>query len=236
MQNVQRALKTQANPAKAIILQRFFKTGKGEYGEGDVFLGIQVPQLRLVAKQFATISLKEVEQLLNSKIHEERMVALFVLVAQFQKAERARNENGKKEIYEFYLANAKRINNWDLVDLSAPNVVGNYLLKKNHDVLFKLARSENLWEKRIAIISTFSFIRIGQFQDTFKIVEMLLNDKHDLIHKACGWMLREVGKRNQVVEEQFLEKHYKEMPRTMLRYAIEKFPEEKRKQFLNRTV
>ncbi|MFH0713447.1 MAG: DNA alkylation repair protein, partial [Candidatus Micrarchaeota archaeon] len=219
MQKVQSALKALANPAKAIILQRFFKTGKGEYGEGDIFLGIQVPQLRLVAKQFAGISLKEIEQLLNSKIHEERMVALFILVIQFQKAEKTKDAKLREIIFHFYLTNARLINNWDLVDLSAPNIVGNYLLNKNHDVLFKMARSENLWEKRIAIISTFSFIRAGQFEDTFKIVEMLLNDKHDLIHKACGWMLREVGKRNQAALEEFLELHYSQMPRTMLRYA-----------------
>jgi len=217
-----------ANPVKAKILQGFFKTNKGQYGEGDVFLGIVVPEQRkLVKKYFSEFSLKDVQDLLNSKIHEERLIALLILVKKYEKC-----ENQRKEIFEFYLKNTENINNWDLVDLSAPNIVGKYLLDKDKKLLYGLANSSNLWEKRISIISSFSFIRNKQFKDTLKISEILLNDKHDLIHKAAGWMLREVGKRDLKAEEDFLKKHYKKMPRTMLRYAIEKFPEEKRKRYL----
>ena len=229
---LKKELKKLANPKQAEVLQRFFKTGKGEYGEGDIFLGIKVPVQREAADKFQELSLKDIEKLLDSKIHEHRMMALFVLIKQYKKAD----ENTKKIIFDFYLKNTKNINNWDLVDLSTPKIVGDYLLDKPRSVLYKLAQSKNLWERRIAIISTWIIIRNNEFDDTLKIAKILLNDKHDLIHKAVGWMLREVGKRDQKLEEEFLKKHYLKMPRVMLRYAIEKFEEKKRKSYLNKKV
>ena len=214
-------LKSLANPEQAKILQRFFKTGEGGYGEGDIFLGIKVPVQRQIAKKY-DLELDEIQDLLNSDIHEHRLVGLLVLM----------NKDGKKEVFDFYLNNSKRINNWDLVDISAPKVVGDFLLEGDKKIIYDLAQSNNLWEKRIAIISTFAFIRKEQFDDTLAIAEILLNDSHDLIHKAVGWMLREIGKKNIDVLEDFLKKHYNNMPRTMLRYAIERFEEEKRKRYL----
>ena len=228
--NFKKELKEISNPRQAKILQRFFKTGKGEYGEGDIFLGVKVPDQRKIANKFSELSLKDLEKLLSSKIHEYRMSALFILIKQYEKA----NEQEKKKIFDFYLKNTKNINNWDLVDLSAPKIVGDFLLDKPKDVLYKLAKSNNLWERRIAIVSTVVFIRNNKFKDTLKISKTLLLDKHDLIHKAVGWMLREVGKRNQKVEEKFLKKHYSKMPRVMLRYAIERFEEKKRKFYLGK--
>lgn len=216
------------NPAKAKILARFFKTGKGEYGGGDVFLGISVPKQRKIAKKYINADLKDVEKLLQSKIHEHRLTTLLIAVAKYQKAD----DKGKKEIVNFYLRNTRWINNWDLVDLSAEKILGAYLFNKDRSILYKLADSKNLWERRIAILSTFYFIKNNQFTDALKISEVLLKDGHDLIHKAVGWMLREIGKRNQAVAEKFLLKYYKRMPRTMLRYAIEKFSERKRKMYL----
>ena len=230
MDKVKKELKKYANPEKVKILQWFFKTGKGEYGEGDVFAGVTVPNIRKVAKEFKELPFKEVELLLHSKIHEERLCAVLMLVEQFQ----TEDVIEQKKIYNLYLKNAKYINNWDLVDLSAPKIAGVYLLDRDRKILYKLARSKNLWEKRIAILSTHAFIRGGQFKDTLKISEILLNDKHDLMHKAVGWMLREVGNRNREVEEKFLKKYYKRMPRTMLRYAIEKFPEKLRQKYLKK--
>ena len=227
---LKKELKKISSPRQAKILQRFFKTGKGEYGEGDIFLGIKVPEQRKVADKFQELSLKDIEKLLNSKIHEYRMSALFILIKQYEKAD----EEYKKEIFNFYLKNTKNINNWDLVDLSAPKIVGDYLLNKPRKILYKLARSSNLWERRIVIISTWIFIKNNEFDDTLKIAKILLNDKHDLIHKAVGWMLREVGKRDQKIEEEFLKKYYLKMPRTMLRYAIERFNEKKRKFYLGK--
>lgn len=221
-------MKELSNPEKAKILQGFFKTGKGQYGEGDVFLGLVVPEQRkLVKRYWDSIGPQDLQILLNSRIHEERLIALLILVKKYEA-----NEIARQLVFDFYLENTMNINNWDLVDLSAPNIVGKFLLDKKRDVLYDLVKSNNLWEKRISIISTFSFIRNKQFEDTLKISEILLNDKHDLIHKAVGWMLREVGKRDEKVLEDFLKKHYRAMPRTMLRYAIEKFPEEKRKKYL----
>ncbi len=211
-------------------LSRFFKTGKGEYGEGDLFLGVSVPNQRKTAKKHSNLPLKDLQKLLSSKIHEYRQTALFILINKYKKI----NDAGKKKIFDFYLKNSKNINNWDLVDCSAYHILGNYLLKKDKLILYKLAESKNLWEKRMAIIATFELIKNGQFQDTLKIAKILLSDSHDLIHKAVGWMLREVGKRNQKKEEQFLKKYYKVMPRTMLRYAIEKFNEKKRKYYLTK--
>ena len=225
---LKKELKKLSNPKQAEILQKFFKTGKGEYGEGDIFLGIKVPEQRKVADEFQELSLKDLEKLLNSKVHEYRMSALFILIKQYEKGD----ERERKKIFNFYLKNAKNINNWDLVDISAPKIVGDYLLNKPRKILCKLAKSKNLWERRIAIISTLAFIKNNEFDDTLKIAEILLNDKHDLIHKAVGWMLREIGKRDQKIEEEFLKKHYLKMPRVMLRYAIERFEEKKRKFYL----
>jgi len=198
--------------------------------KGDIFLGIKVPEQRKVAKKY-DLDLKDIQELLNSKIHEHRLTSLFILIKKYNKS----NESEKRKIFEFYLRNTKNINNWDLTDLSAPKIVGNYLLDKDRSVLYKLARSKSLWEKRISILSTAEFIRNNQFEDTLKISSILLKDKHDLIHKGVGWMLRELGKRDQEVEERFLNKHYKHMPRTMLRYAIERFDENKRKFYLKKT-
>lgn len=219
------------NPGKAQLLGRFFKCGQGEYGAGDKFLGITVPEQRkIVKKYYQIIEIGELDKLLKSKFHEVRLTALLILVEKFSKAD----EKTKNQIYKIYLKNAKRVNNWDLVDLSAPKIVGGYLLDKDRKILYHLAKSKNIWEKRIAVLATFSFIREKDFTDALKIAEILLNDKHDLIHKAVGWMLREVGNRDLKTEEKFLQKYYKTMPRTMLRYAIEKFPEKKRKKYLGR--
>jgi len=222
------ALKTElqqlADPIQQANLQRFFKTGRGEYGEGDIFFGIKVPLQRKVAKKYQGLPLSDLQKLLNSNIHEYRFTALVLLTHKYN--------YDKKNIFEFYLQNSKRINNWDLVDTSAPKIVGDYLLDKPRKILYQLAKSTNLWERRIAIIATMTFIKNQDFTDTLNIAEILLNDQHDLIHKAVGWMLREVGKQEQTVEETFLNKHYQQMPRTMLRYAIEKFTEEKRKFYL----
>jgi 3-methyladenine DNA glycosylase AlkD len=217
---------------KAEFLPRFFKCGPGEYGAGDIFLGVVVPEQRKIAKKYSALDLSEIKKLLENKFHEARLTALLILVEQFGKADAKQ----KKAIFNFYLKNTKKINNWDLVDLSAPKIVSAYLLenKSERKILYKLAKSKNLWERRIAIIGTYAFIRDKQFEDTFKISELLLADKHDLIHKAVGWMLREAGNRNLGAEEKFLQKHYRAMPRTMLRYAIEKFPEQKRKIYLKK--
>ncbi len=222
-------LKKAANPKKAKLLQGFFKTGKGEYGEGDIFLGVMVPQSRKIALKFKDLSFAEIQTLLKSKIHEERLIALLIIVHNFEKG------LDQEKIYRFYIANTRYINNWDLVDLSAPRIVGKFLFENPSlkPILYKLATSQNLWEKRISIISTLYFIVKGESEDALKISEILLNDKHDLIHKAVGWMLREVGKRcSEEIEKEFLNKHYKQMPRTMLRYAIERFSEPERQRFL----
>jgi len=218
-----------ADPKKARLLSRFFKTGKGEYGEGDIFLGLVVPIQRKIANQFKNLSITNIQKLLNSKIHEYRLIALIILTIQYKKFD----ESKKRIIYELYLKNTVNINNWDLVDLTAPHIVGGYLLNKDQSILFDLAKSKNLWERRIAILSTFTFIRNNKFKEALKISKILIKDKHDLIHKAVGWMLREIGKRDLQTEELFLKKYYKIMPRTMLRYAIEKFPETKRRYYLD---
>ncbi|MEW6052332.1 MAG: DNA alkylation repair protein [Nitrospirota bacterium] len=228
IENIRKDLHTLGNPDKAKILTRFFKTGRGEYGEGDVFLGITVPEQRRIAKKYPGLSLNDLRQLLASRIHEHRMISLLILIARYRKAD----EIGRKEIFDFYLDNIARINNWDLVDLSAPHIVGDYLLRGDRSLLYRLAHSRSLWERRIAIMATFAFIRKNQFEDTFSLARMLLQDRHDLIHKAVGWMLREIGKRDREAEEQFLRRHCREMPRTMLRYAIERFDAEKRQSYL----
>ncbi len=217
-----------ADKKQAAALSRFFKTGKGEYGEGDIFLGIKVPIQRKVAKKY-NLSLAEIDKLLTGKIHEHRLTGLFILIDRYKSADKKE----KLEIFNFYLSNTSWINNWDLVDLSSPSIVGNYLLDKDREILYKLAKSKNLWERRIAILATFAFIKNNEFEDALKIAELLLQDKHDLVHKAVGWMLREIGKRDLGVEERFLMKHYKKMPRTMLRYAIEKLNPERRKKYLD---
>ncbi len=221
-----------ADIKQAGILQRFFKTGPGQYGEGDLFLGIKVPVQRKLAKKYADLEMSWIERLLNSPIHEHRLTSLFILISQFNKAD----SQTQKDIFNFYIEYSKRINNWDLVDLSAPNIVGKYLVDKKVKelkILDRLAVSHNLWERRIAILATFEFIKLGKSDLTFRIAQKLLKDKEDLIHKAVGWMLREVGKRiGEAEEEKFLLPHYQSMPRTMLRYAIERFPEAKRKKYL----
>ncbi len=267
-----RELRRIANPQKAKILQRFFKTGIGEYGEGDVFLGITVPQSRKIAIKFKDLPFPKVVELLKSKTHEERLIALLVLVFNFNRGD----EKEQKKIYEFYLKNTNYINNWDLVDLSADKIVGGYLLNSGstrllndssilskanlfslHEnllensksaarfkssfrkgfhphfaILLRLAKSKNIWERRIAMIATYYFIKSNKFDETLGIAKILLKDKHDLIHKAVGWMLREVGKRDLRAELEFLNKHYKKMSRTMLRYAIEKLTEKLRQSYL----
>ena len=224
---VQTRLRSLGNAKDAAILARFFKTGPGEYGEGDVFIGVRVPVIRKVAKEFRALPLSEAESLLHSHIHEERLAALVILGLQADKAD----AKTRKQIYELYLANTEFVNNWDLVDLSASHLVGGCLEGRSHRPLYRLAKSKSLWERRISILATFHFIRHNDFADTLKIAEILLADEEDLIHKAVGWMLREVGKRDLEELEQFLQKHHQVMPRTMLRYAIEKFPERKRKAY-----
>ncbi len=225
-----------ANPQKAKLYMRFFKTGRGEYGEGDKFLGLTVPQQRKIVRKYLAISLKELKQLLQSKIHEYRLVALLILVSKFKKAKLISQLAEQKEIFDFYLKHTKFINNWDLVDLSAKDIIGQYVLDNPEEksIIYNLAKSTNLWEKRISVLACFAFIRQGKFKETLKIAKMLLKDKHDLIHKAVGWMLREVGKKNQQLEEEFLSKYYRKMPRTMLRYAIEKFDLKKREYYLKK--
>lgn len=217
---------------RAAVAQWFFKTGPGEYGEGDRFLGIDAPTLRKLAKEYKAVNPPVILRLLKSKLHEERALALLILGLQFAKA----SATERKTIYDFYLANTGQINNWDLVDCSAPHIVGAFLIDKDKRPLYRLAKSPNLWERRIAIIATQYFIRHYEFEATFQVAEMLLGDREDLIHKAVGWMLREVGKRHFEVEEAFLRLHYQRMPRTMLRYAIEKFPEELRRKYLQGLV
>lgn len=224
LKQISRELRASANKKQAKLYQRFFKTGPGEYGEGDIFIGVNVPQTRMFAKKYQNLSFPETVQLLKSKIHEERMLALMIFILKFQKG----NEAVQREIYETYLQHTRFINNWDLVDLSAYKIVGPYLERRNRKILNKLAVSKSLWERRIAIVSTMHFIRANEFKETCAIAKRLLKDKQDLIHKAAGWLLREVGKRDVKTMEEFLNQHHRIMPRTMLRYAIEKLPYEKR--------
>lgn len=223
-------LRSFQRPDKAKSLMRFFKTGKGEYGEGDEFLGLMTDETRSVAKKYSSLSLPDTSKLLTSKIHEERVLAVMIMCNQFKKSDLEE----KKKIYDFYFENISGINNWDLVDGSVPTIVGGYLFKTGEPrkILYDLAKSNDFWKKRIGMMATFYFIREKDFKDALKIAEILVQDKHDLIQKAVGWMLREIGNRDIGVEETFLKKFYTTMPRTMLRYAIEKFPEEKRKNYL----
>ena len=218
---------------RASVNARFFKTGKGEYGEGDRFLGLTMGEQRNLAKRYRDIEYPDIEKLLKSSWHEERMIGLLVLVLRY---EMAKDESEKREIFEFYVSHRAAVNNWDLVDVTTPNIVGDFLLhKKDRKLLYAWACSENLWERRMAMLATFRFIREGDFRDTLSMAIILLRDAHDLIHKATGWMLREVGKRDESALVRFLERYAAKMPRTMLRYAIEKFPPERRQRFLKKT-
>jgi len=217
-------LESKKDKDQARILSYFFKTKKGQYGEGDIFWGIKVPVQRIISKKFKDLSLEDIQILLDSKVHEVRLTGLFILIERYNISE------NKKEIFKFYLKNTKNINNWDLVDLSAPKILGDFLINNSKEikVLYNLVKSDNLWERRIAILSTFTFIKNNNFEETLKIAEILLKDEHDLIHKSVGWMLREIGKRDKNKEKEFLNNYYRIMPRTMLRYSIEKFdPKEK---------
>ncbi|KHD89970.1 MAG: DNA alkylation repair protein [Bdellovibrio sp. ArHS] len=229
MLKIQKDILKKRKPARAQTLQRFFKTAPGEYAEGDIFWGLTVPESRSIAKKYADLSLKDVRVLIKSKIHEERLIGLLILVGRFAKSP----EKEQEKIYQFYLKNTRYINNWDLVDSSAEYIVGSYLYERDRSILCELAKSPSLWERRIAMLSTFHFIKRGEYKDTLKIAKILLNDPHDLIHKAVGWMLREAGKR---VSEQdmrkFLDVHAPKMPRTMLRYAIERLPATDRQYYL----
>ncbi|MBU2444392.1 MAG: DNA alkylation repair protein [Bacteroidetes bacterium] len=227
-QNLRKALKQKSSKEQANILQRFFKTGPGEYGEGDIFIGLKVPQIRETVKEFSEIRLGDIQKLVSSNIHEERLTGLLILVSQYKKG----SEAEKEKIFKFYLRNTKNMNNWDLIDLTAEHIVGAFLSERDRSILFNLAQSTSLWERRISMLSCFHYIKQNSFETALQVAQILLNDRHDLIHKAVGWMLREIGKRNLQVEETFLKKYYKQMPRTMLRYAIEKFPDRKRLAYL----
>ena len=229
LEKLQAELRRLANPEKVEVFKYFFKTGKGQYGEGDTFIGISMPQQREVIKQFKDLTLQEIEAMLQSPIHEFRMSGLLILVNQFKQA---KNEK-RQEIYDFYLKNIEKINNWDLVDCSCRDIVGAFLFDKDRQKLYELAATNHLWSQRIAMVSTWYFIQKKQFSDTFRLAEMLLSHKHDLMHKAVGWMLREAWKRDDLAVEEFLEEHKKNMPRTALRYAIERMEEPKRRYFLN---
>jgi 3-methyladenine DNA glycosylase AlkD len=225
---IHRELTRHSDPDRAVALRRFFKTAPGEYGAGDRFLGLTVPAVRVVSARYSRLQLHDLEALLQSPWHEERLLALVILVRQYESGTRT----GRAAIYRLYLRNTHRINNWDLVDCSAGQIVGAHLCDGSRAVLQRLARSRSIWERRVAIIATGFYIRRGEFGETLRIARTLLADPHDLIHKAVGWMLREVGKRDRAVEEEFLRRYAHRMPRTMLRYAIERFPESVRRRYL----
>lgn len=223
--DLKKELRASADPERARNLAWFFKTGKGQYGYGDRFIGLTVPTVRRIAHRYVHLPLTDVATLLASPIHEHRFAALEILVAQYEREK-------SKAIFDFYLKHTKFVNNWDLVDTSAPYIVGEHLLKRPRKVLYRLAKSKNLWERRIAIVSTFSFIKAGEIDDTFAIAKLLLDDDHDLIHKAVGWALREAGKQSKPELLRFLKANYAKLPRTTLRYAIERFPAAERKRLL----
>lgn len=227
-------LKRLRNSSKTIVLQRFFKTGLGQYGEGDIFWGLNVPDCRRLAKKYAALKMTDVLVLLKSEIHEIRLTALLIIVEHYQRAEKIEE---KRKIVNIYLKNSRYINNWDLVDLSVYKILGDYLLysKKERNILDKLVVSKNLWERRLAMVATYAFIKAGQEDMAYQVAEKLLDDKHDLMHKAVGWMLREAGKRGDIAKlHQFINKHIKDLPRTTLRYAIERFPERERQAYLKK--
>jgi 3-methyladenine DNA glycosylase AlkD len=228
LSDLQRELVRASDPQSAHDLALFFKTGKGEYGAGDEFCGITVPKLRKIAKRYLHLLLADVKKLLSSRVHEHRFTALEILVFQFE----AGDDSAKQKVFDFYLKHTRYINNWDLVDTSAPYIVGEYLATRPRKILYRLAKSSDMWERRIAIIATLAFIRSGDLKDTLGIAAVLLKDKHDLIHKAVGWMLRETGKRSEPAMLNFLAQNYAEIPRTALRYAIERLPEPQRKAIL----
>jgi 3-methyladenine DNA glycosylase AlkD len=228
VQEINERLQILGDPQRAQVLQRFFKTGPGEYGEGDIFLGIRVPEIRKLARQYQSLTLAEALQLLQSPIHEARLLSLLILVRAYRHGDASQQE----QIYDSYLQNTRFIKSWDLVDLSAEHIVGAHLRHVSRTPLHALAGSDLIWKRRIAVMATFHYVKQGEFSETLHIAAMLLHDLEDLIHKAVGWMLREIGKRDRTVEEGFLKKHYKSMPRTMLRYAIEKFPEDLRQRYL----
>ena len=235
LNDLKKDLQKLASPQKAKDCARFFKVGKGEYGEGDKFIGVTVPEQRVIAKKYLDISLTELEKLVSSPIHEYRLTGFMLLVYKYEKTE---DNKLKKKYYDFYLKNHKFANNWDIIDVTTPKVIGAYLFENiaERKILYQYAISKNLWERRVTMLATYAFITKNDFVDALKISKILLNDKHDLIHKAVGWMLREIGKKDQKVEEEFLQKYYKKMPRTMLRYAIEKFSDNKRKKYLNNQI
>jgi len=235
LKEAQQYLHSLANPVKIPDYKRFFKTGKGGYGEGDQFLGVKVPDIRKVVKDYRFIlTYEEIEQLLYSQHHEERMLALLILVARYKS--KKLNLSDKQKIYNFYISHISQINNWDLIDVTCPHIIGVHLLDKDRTILYDFAASNELWEKRISIVSTFAFINSHQYQDTLSIADILLKDEHDLIHKAVGWAIRNVGIKDLQTEIEFLNSRYKNMPRTMLRYAIEKFDEPLRQHYLKGQV
>lgn len=234
--SVQKALRKLDSKEKAKHSTLFFKSGPGDYGEGDKFLGVSVPSQRKVAKAHIDITLDELQKLLDSAYHEDRLTALLIMTYQYEQATKRADAKTQKALVDFYLKNTGCVNNWDLVDASAHKLLGAWLLDKPRKKLYTLAKSTNLWERRIAIISTFAFLPNDDFADAMALAEILVSDTHDLMHKAVGWVLREVGKRDKATEVRFLQEHYKTMPRTMLRYAIEKFPELERKAYLNGAI
>ncbi len=226
----QTALRALANRDKAVFLRHFFRTGKGEYAEGDRFLGIKVPAVRRIARLFHQLDLEDLEALLASPYNEERLLALLLLLRRYRRGTSAE----QIAVYRCYFRNRHRVNNWNLVDISAPGILGIHLLGRNRATLYRLGRSKSLWDRRIAVLATFAFIRQGQFDDTLELTRRLLTDENPLMHKACGWMLREIGKRNPSVQQSFLRRYCRVMPRTMLRYAIERLPVSARKAYLNK--
>ncbi len=227
---LQKALDLAADPTYARGLQRFFKTAKGEYGEGDIFIGLKVPMLRRITARYRSLPLEQIEVVLESPVHEHRLAAVIIMADQAKMAQ----PKQQKALFELYLRRTDRLNNWDIIDASCPRVVGAYLQDKPKDVLFTLARSSNFWERRIAMVSTAWFIRAGQLDDAFAIATVLLNDQHDLIHKAVGWMLREAGKKDEAALKQFLDAHAGTMPRTTLRYSLERLNEVDKAYYMNR--
>jgi 3-methyladenine DNA glycosylase AlkD len=231
MPSLKQALLQLTNPERAILANRYFKTGKGEYGEGDIFIGLSNPQVQsLVKEHWKLTDMVDVQELINDSIHELRFAGLLVLVTKFPKSSLFEQQ----EIVDFYVKNVQQINNWDLVDCSCYKILGKFLMNKNRQILYELANSGHLWSERIAVVSCLEFIKNGQFSDTFNLSEKFLTHKHDLMHKACGWMLREVGKRDELALEEFLDEHLRKMPRTMLRYAIERMEEGKRLGYLRK--
>ncbi len=223
-------LKTFADPKKAAYFPRFFKTAKGQYGEGDQFIGVTVPSLKSVAKKYHSLPFNEIKELLYSKVHEHRLIALFILVQEYEKGDKTKME----DVYLFYYKHRAQVNNWDLVDSSAYKIMGPYLKDKEKTVLYELAVSKSLWDRRIAMMSTLAYIRKNDFEDALKIAEILVNDSHDLIQKAVGWMLREIGRKDIQAEIRFLDRYFKTMPRTMLRYAIERFDKKKKAYYMDK--